>query len=80
MRVMANVLQGDRETLVINGAMAVLLSVKDVSLPHVLPLVSLTLPVGTSSLPFFSQMRCGSGTPDAVQLKTALPPAGLETD
>lgn len=44
------------------------------------PLVSLTLPLGISSLPFFSQMRWGSGTPDAVQLKTALAPAGLETD
>lgn len=47
---------------------------------YVFPLVSLTLPLGVSSLPFFSQMRCGSGAPDAVQLKTALPPAGLETD
>lgn len=44
------------------------------------PLVSLTLPLGISSLPFFSQMRWGSGTPDAMQLKTALAPAGLETD
>lgn len=70
---------GDRETLI--ATVAALLLVEDKShSSHVLPLVSLTLPLGASSLPFFSQMRCGSGTPDAVQLKTALPPAGLETD
>lgn len=47
---------------------------------YVFPFVSFTFPLGVSSFPFFSQMRWGSGTPDAVQLKTVLPPAGREAD
>lgn len=48
--------------------------------PYLLLLVSRTLCPGTSTLPFFSQTRCGSGTPWATQVNTTLPPAGLETD
>lgn len=49
-------------------------------LTHLLLLVSLTLCPGIRTLPFFSQIRCGSGTPWATQVNTALPPAGLDTD
>lgn len=47
---------------------------------YLLLLVSLTLCPGIRTLPFFSQTRCGSGTPWARQVNTALPPAGLDTD
>lgn len=47
---------------------------------HLLLLVTLTLCPGTRILPFFSQTRCGSGTPWATQVNTALPPAGFDTD
>lgn len=47
---------------------------------YLLLLVSLTLCPGVRILPFFSQIRWGSGTPWATQLNTALPPAVLDTD
>lgn len=49
-------------------------------LTYLLLLVSLMLCPGIRTLPFFSQMRWGSGTPCATQVNTALPPAGLDTD
>lgn len=49
-------------------------------LTYLLLLVSLMLCPGIRTLPFFSQMRWGSGTPCATQVNTALPPAGLNTD
>lgn len=52
----------------------------EVILSYLLLFVSLTFCPGVRILPFFSQMRWGSGTPWATQVNTALLPAGLETD
>ena len=74
MRVTTRVLQGG------GGGGEAWLPWKRLNSFYLLLLVSLRLGPAASTLPFFSQTRCGSGTPWATQVKTALPPAGLDTD